>query len=118
MFCTSCGSQTLSGDRYCRHCGSPLAPGVERPAPARLVRIRSQKKLGGVCAGFAEYMNLDVTLMRLLVVLLTILTGGVLLIAYIVAWIVMPEGEYPPVPVKPEPPPANGSTISETPYTT
>jgi phage shock protein C len=45
-----------------------------------------------VCAGFAEYAELDVTLVRLLWAVVVVMTGfvpGVL--AYVIAWIVMPE---------------------------
>jgi phage shock protein PspC (stress-responsive transcriptional regulator) len=47
------------------------------------------KKIAGVCGGFARYLRLDVTLVRI-VWLLTALTCGVGFIAYIVAWIAMP----------------------------
>jgi phage shock protein C len=52
------------------------------------------KKIGGVCAGFAVYMDVDVTLVRILW-LLTVLFGGAGIIAYIIAWIAMPK-EYGP----------------------
>ena len=45
--------------------------------------------LCGVCAGFAEYLNIDVTLVRLLMVLLGLTSIGV--IFYIIAAVVMPE---------------------------
>jgi len=46
--------------------------------------------LGGVCGGIAEYFNVDPTLIRLLAVVL-IMAGGAAIIAYIIAWIVIPE---------------------------
>lgn len=50
------------------------------------------KVVAGVCSGFAEYYNVDPTLVRLLFVTVTILTGiGPGLLAYIIAWIIMPE---------------------------
>lgn len=55
----------------------------------RLVRLRAGKKIAGVCAGFARYVGMDVTLLRI-VWLVTGLTAGVGFIAYIVAWIAMP----------------------------
>ncbi|MEL7436843.1 MAG: PspC domain-containing protein, partial [Chloroflexota bacterium] len=47
-------------------------------------------EIGGVCAGLAEYFNVDVTLIRIIFVLLGIFGGnGVLL--YVILWMVMPE---------------------------
>ena len=56
----------------------------------KLYRSRTDKKICGVCAGLAKYLNMDVTVMRLLVVLLTLFVGGGL-IAYIICALVMPE---------------------------
>ncbi|NUR07960.1 MAG: PspC domain-containing protein [Nocardioidaceae bacterium] len=57
----------------------------------RLVRSRDDRWLGGVCGGIAEYARLDPNLVRLLVVLGTVLGFGSLLVAYVVAWVLMPE---------------------------
>lgn len=56
----------------------------------RLYKSKDNKKLCGVCAGVAEYFDIDPTLVRLAWVAFTIL-GGSGIIAYIVAAIVMPE---------------------------
>jgi len=61
---------------------------VEVPA-RRLYRIRSRKKIAGVCAGFAEYFGLDVTLVRLIWIALLFMPP-IGLIGYIVSWIVLP----------------------------
>jgi phage shock protein PspC (stress-responsive transcriptional regulator) len=50
-----------------------------------------QKKIAGVCAGFAEYFEMDVTLMRILFIVLVVTPPGVGLLAYLVAWIAMPR---------------------------
>ncbi len=50
----------------------------------------AQKKIAGVCAGFARYFDCDVTLMRVLWLIVSLGTG-VGFIAYIVAWIAMPK---------------------------
>ena len=63
-----------------------------RQRPERLRRIISQKKIAGVCAGFAEYFDTDLTLMRVIWVALLLLPPNLGLIAYIVAWAVMPKG--------------------------
>lgn len=58
----------------------------------QLTRSSSDKVIGGVCAGLAEYFNIDVTLVRALFVILA-LSGGTALPLYIVLWLVMPEDE-------------------------
>ncbi len=57
----------------------------------RLYKSRTDKMVSGVCAGIAEYFNVDPALIRLAFVLATLLDGAGLLI-YIILAIVMPEG--------------------------
>lgn len=47
--------------------------------------------LGGVCSGAADYLGLDVTLVRLLFVLGTILGLGSLVLVYLAAWVLVPQ---------------------------
>ena len=56
----------------------------------RLAKSRNDRKICGVCGGFAEYLNLDPTVVRLIWVLLAIAAGSGVL-AYIVAALIMPE---------------------------
>lgn len=56
----------------------------------RLYKSNVDKKLDGVCAGIAEYFNIDPTVIRLLWVLATLFVGSGI-IAYIIAAIVMPR---------------------------
>lgn len=56
----------------------------------RLRRSRTDKVLGGVCGGIASYFNIDVTLVRILTLLLLLLAGMSLWV-YIILWIVIPE---------------------------
>ncbi|GAA1666460.1 PspC domain-containing protein [Kribbella sp. NPDC056951] len=58
-----------------------------------LRRSSSQRMLSGVSGGLAEYLNIDVTLVRLGIVGLTIITGGTAILGYAIAWIVMPESD-------------------------
>jgi phage shock protein C len=61
---------------------------VSRP----LRRSRSDRMIAGVCAGLAHHFGLDVTLMRVLYVLVSILSVGFPgTIVYIILWIVIPE---------------------------
>jgi len=63
----------------------------------RLVRRSTAGRIAGVCAGIAEYLDTDVTLVRLAWVILSIIPGGFVggLIAYLAAWIVMPDSPGP-----------------------
>jgi phage shock protein C len=56
----------------------------------RLTRSRDAM-VGGVAAGVANWIGADPTLVRIAWALLVVFTGGVALIAYIVAWVVVPE---------------------------
>ncbi len=56
----------------------------------RLYRSKTEKMLGGVCGGIAEYFNVDPVLVRLLWVLFT-LAWGAGLILYMIAWIIVPQ---------------------------
>jgi phage shock protein C len=56
----------------------------------RLYRSRTSSMIAGVCGGLGEYLNVDPTIMRLVAVLL-IFADGIGLIAYIIAWIIIPR---------------------------
>jgi phage shock protein C len=60
------------------------------PSYKKLYRSRSQRMLAGVCGGVAEYFGIDPTLVRLAAVALCF-AGGAGAVAYVVAWIVVPE---------------------------
>lgn len=55
-----------------------------------LRRSRSNKMVGGVLAGIADYYGLDATVLRLVYVLATIFTAFAGVLVYIVAWLVIP----------------------------
>jgi len=58
----------------------------------RLTRSIEDRKIAGVCAGFAEYMGWDVALVRVGYVLLSIASIGFPgLLVYIIMWIMVPE---------------------------
>lgn len=56
----------------------------------RLYKSSSEKILGGVCGGIAEYFDTDPTLVRLLWVIFTLFYGTGLIL-YIILWIIMPK---------------------------
>ena len=56
----------------------------------KLYRSRTDRKLAGVCGGFAQYFNMDATLIRVLFVVLAVL-GGSGLVIYLAMWIIVPN---------------------------
>ena len=102
MICTACQKVIADGSNFCYNCGARQPTGGPIPAAPtqnrkKLMRSSTDKKLGGVCAGLAAYLDLDVTLVRVLWVL-AVFCGGTGLLLYIVLWIVLPvEVLYVPV---------------------
>lgn len=64
----------------------------ENMGPKRLVKSRTNRVICGVCGGIGEYLNIDPTIIRLVLVLLGCTTTGI--IVYLVAAVIMPEGEW------------------------
>jgi phage shock protein C len=56
-----------------------------------LVRNRKGRMIGGVCAGLADHFGWDVTLVRVVVAVFAVITGGAGILAYLVAWALIPE---------------------------
>ena len=76
------------------------APRAVAPAPIsqfRLQRSRTDRMLGGVCGGLAESLGADAALLRVLVVALTLITGGAFALIYLAAWVLAPEGDRPAI---------------------
>ena len=64
----------------------------EKPIKGKkLSRSRKNRMIAGVCGGIGEYLEIDPTVIRLIWVLLVFLSFGTAIIAYIVAWIIVPE---------------------------
>jgi phage shock protein PspC (stress-responsive transcriptional regulator) len=80
--------------------GQSSAPADDQPRTApqngsgptlkRLYQIREGAMLSGVCTGIAAYLNIDVTIVRILFVLLTLLTKGIGILVYVVMMLVIP----------------------------
>jgi phage shock protein C len=87
MYCNYCGKVIQDDANVCAYCGTRAGGVIARK---RLVRPRAGRKIAGVCMGCAEYFDLDVTLVRLVWLIVAVMTG-VGLLAYPIAWIVMPE---------------------------
>ena len=97
MYCTTCSKEMPDGSKFCSACGarqpgvanSAAAPAPPLGAPKRLMRSSTNKKLGGVAAGVADYFDVDPTIVRV-VWLIAIFCGGVGALLYVILWIVLP----------------------------
>ena len=102
MYCNTCGKAIADDGRFCSYCGNVV--GIP-PTPKKLMRSRAERKIAGVCAGLAQYFELDVLLVRVLCIFITLASGvcpGV--VTYLLAWIIVPsEPELQPVVVVQQP---------------
>lgn len=95
MACIRCQRDVPADAVFCPACGARQVADASSWGTRRLVRIPSEQKIAGVCAGIADYLDVDVTLVRALWVVLSIVPGAIVggIVAYVLAWIVMPEGQ-------------------------
>jgi phage shock protein PspC (stress-responsive transcriptional regulator) len=98
MYCSKCGNNVDPSSRFCPACGTaiPVAPPPPGYSPnsGQLFRPLTGRMIGGVCAAFALRYGWDVTVTRVITALLIVCTG-VGILAYIAAWIIIPEEPYP-----------------------
>jgi phage shock protein C len=97
MLCPNCQKDIAAGSKFCYSCGAKQPETASPASPPmysgrkRLVRSTNDRKIAGVCGGLADYFDLDPIIIRVVWVLL-FLCAGTGLLAYIVLWIVLPEG--------------------------
>lgn len=97
MFCTRCGSKLDPSARFCSSCGAPVSQNASYPPPppfvtGQLFRPRNNRMIAGVCAAFAQRYQWDVTIVRIITALICLSGAGAL--AYLIAWIIIPEEPY------------------------
>jgi phage shock protein C len=98
MFCSQCGKPIDPSSRFCPACGAtigtpPPTSGVA-PNSNRLFRPRENRMIAGVCAGIALHFGWDVNLVRILTAVISFVSGGIGLVVYLIAWVVIPEAPY------------------------
>ncbi len=105
MFCASCGKEFVPPSNFCSACG---ARGVRAAqfTHARLVRPRNPRMIAGVCSGVAIHYGWNLALLRIFFAIAVCLTSGVGLLAYLAAWILIPDALYALPPASRENTPA------------
>jgi phage shock protein C len=91
MFCPQCGRQLQASSRLCSTCGASTT--TAHPSEP-ILRPLTNRMIAGVCAALALHYGWSVHRVRLVTVLLT-LFSGVGALAYLAAWIVIPQETYP-----------------------
>lgn len=59
-------------------------------ANTRHLYLSNKRIIGGVCGGIAERYLVDPTWVRIITIVLALLTGGIILITYLILWIILP----------------------------
>ncbi len=94
MNCARCTRAIGDDSTYCAHCGAAQHDeGARTTKTRRLERSGSDRQIAGVCGGLGVYLGLDSTLVRILWIVLSIVPGAIFfgLIAYLAAWLIIPE---------------------------
>jgi phage shock protein C len=97
MNCPNCQKEIAVGSKFCYSCGAKQPEGAAPSVPPghvprrRFVRSTNDRKIAGVCAGVADYFDMDPTIVRVVWLLATLIPGPNIL-AYIIMWIAVPEG--------------------------
>jgi|HubBroStandDraft_1064217.scaffolds.fasta_scaffold738890_2 phage shock protein C len=101
VFCQRCGTGLPLGARFCSSCGATMPP--PQPMQGRpLVRPRAGRQIAGVCLALAQSNGWDVSVVRILAVVGLLFSSGLVGVAYMAAWIGIPDetvnlpGAYPP----------------------
>jgi phage shock protein C len=68
-----------------------VQPQQPQPPVRKLYRSETNRMIAGVCGGLAEYFHLDATLIRVIFVALTVLSGGAGVVVYGAMWLLVPD---------------------------
>ena len=71
--------------------GTRSAGLTDQPAARQLRRSADDKMLAGVARGIARYLDADVTLVRLIIVVLALFSGAGVAALYLAAWLLIPQ---------------------------
>jgi phage shock protein C len=99
VYCSGCGASLPGDARFCSSCGKAVvgagaAAYASRPSSPNwgpMTRPLAGRKLAGVCRGLANQYGWDVTLTRIIAVVLAIFVFPVGLVAYALFWVMVPE---------------------------
>lgn len=96
MYCSQCGKVMEESARFCSACGSATQPTFygRSPFPGQMTRPRHPRVIAGVCAALAQHYGWDLSLVRVLAVLLLLVSCGTAMILYFAAWIIIPDAPY------------------------
>jgi len=96
MYCSHCGKQMDATARFCPACGAVAPPVVyaRAPFPGQLTRPRYPRVIAGVCSGLALHYGWDLSVVRIVAVLLLLCSFGTASLLYIAAWIIIPDAPY------------------------
>ncbi|HJY87562.1 MAG TPA: PspC domain-containing protein [Candidatus Acidoferrales bacterium] len=99
MICPNCQREIAEYSNFCYFCGARQQAASQKGIPTRkrLMRSSTDSKIAGVCGGFAEYFEVDSTIVRLVWVFLVVLPVPVVpaILGYLAAWIIMPKAPLP-----------------------
>lgn len=92
MFCHNCGKPLPLGANFCSACGAPANANVYTASAINtMYRPRVHRMIGGVCAAFALRYGWDLTATRIITVILAIFLFPLTEVAYLIAWLLIPE---------------------------
>jgi phage shock protein C len=90
-YCAACGASLPAGSRFCSGCGrANTEPGYSSPV-RQLQRPLAGRKIAGVCQGLANQYGWDVTVSRIIFVVLAVMLFPLGLLLYGLLWLIAPE---------------------------
>ena len=90
VFCQRCGTELPGSARFCSGCGAAVP--VMQAMPGRpLLRPRAARQIAGVCLALARSYGWDVSVVRIVTALALFFSSGLVGVAYLAAWIGIPE---------------------------